>query len=647
MPPEPLSLPCSLDADFGRAHGFRMTLEDTLDRSADAGPHAVAELFAEAPGTVSDVLGLATRRDPVRIATVVTCPDAPFLLHHGLVTDLIVGLTTVVDREDPNRERPDDDLRAVVLRGVYADWSDGWRIHVTPPRDAFAGMEVLHTRAEVWASIARRWVAVEVTLTARGDDDRLVLAAPPLEAPVVEKNAPLHTGFRLVAATVDGRSADVVLGAGGYLVVGGLGRGVAQVRLRYEGPLPLVGDNQADARVLEVHRWLPVLPFAAPGRVEVAVHHPAGDTLVSSLPAAGAPRPSADGWVTERLVGLTDRDPSLLLLDDAPVSRTWSAGGAELELLASAPLSLDDCAPAFERIVARLAPLGPIGKVRVLAVPAVFGRHGRRAGDLVLLLRTKLLDLCTPERAGSAEVRRNRDDAVTLVAHELAHGWFGRRVRAADDEAAAWWESAAEYVSSWTLDDDAAAALRRGWLEGYAEQAHRDLFAMAQRIPTQGPLRDALSYNKGALLLTALEDRIGRDRVAAVLRHLVASRDGELGSWLDVVAATQEVAGSAAARWLHAWLFAVGAPELSITDLETSPSHLSFTIAQDSTFDATIDVALMRGDTLLAHSRVPLSGPRTPVILDRPPGTGRIVLDPWSRLPRFGIAEATVHGTVR
>jgi hypothetical protein len=386
-----------------------------------------------------------------------------------------------------------------------------------------------------------------------------------------------------------------------------------------------------------------MVPFAAPGRVEIAVHHPPGEILVSSLPSAGAATPGDDGWVTERLAGLTDRDPSLLLLDDAPDARTWSSGGTELELLAAAPLSLDDCAPAFERIVARLAPIGALGKVRILAVPAVFGRHGRRAGDLVILLRSKLLDLCTPADSASAEVRGSRDDAVALVAHELAHGWFGRRVRAADDEAAAWWESAAEYVSSWAVDDVAAAELRRGWLEDYAEQAHRDLFAMAQRIPTHGPLRDALSYDKGALLLTALEDRIGRDRVAAVLRHLVASRDGELGSWLDVVAATQEVAGSAAARWLHAWLFTVGAPELSITDLRTTASHLSFTITQDSTFDATIDVALLRGDTLLAHSRVPLTGPRTAVTLEHPAGTDRIVLDPWSRLPRFGIAEASLH----
>jgi len=267
-------------------------------------------------------------------------------------------------------------------------------------------------------------------------------------------------------------------------------------------------------------------------------------------------------------------------------------------------------------------------------VPAVFGRHGRRAGDLVVLLRKKLVELCSGDGGG---------DAIALVAHELAHGWFGHRVRAADDEAAGWWEAAAEYVSSWALDDVAAAELRRGWLDDYAEQAHRDVFAMAQRVPTEGALRDALSYDKGALLLTALEDTIGRDRVAAVLRHLIASRDGELGSWLDLVAATQEVAGSTAASWLHRWLFAAGAPELSIADLRPSAGKLAFSIVQDADFAATLDVALFHGDRLLTHARVPLSGLRTPVTLDLPPTADRLVLDPWSRLPRFGIAEAPLR----
>ena len=45
---------------------------------------------------------------------------------------------------------------ATVLRGAYADWSDGWQIHMTPPRDAFAGMHVLDTHADVWMSIERR-----------------------------------------------------------------------------------------------------------------------------------------------------------------------------------------------------------------------------------------------------------------------------------------------------------------------------------------------------------------------------------------------------------------------------------------------------------------------------------------------------------
>lgn len=642
MPPAPVRLPCALAADEGRAHGFRMTLEAALDRAAAAGPHAVAALFAEAPGALDDLFGLATRRDPVRIDTVVTCPDASFLLGDAVVTDLVVGLATAIDDGDG------DELRAVVLRGVFADWSDGWRIHLTPPRDAFDGMRVLATTAEVRAAIARRWAAVDVTLDALGADGRLVLAAPPIEAAVVERAAPLHSGFRLVAATVDGRRADVVLGAGGYLVVGGLGRGVHRIRLRYEGPLPLVGENQASARALELHGWLPRVPFAPPGRVDLTVHHPADEALVVSLAhARPARRPAADGWRAARFVGVTDRDPSILLLDRAPAARTWEDGaGARIELLADPPVPVDGCAPALARIVRALAPLGEIGRVRIVAVPAVYGRHGRRVDDLVELLDDRLIALCAPDPGGaSAEVRRGRAEAVALLAHELAHGWFGRDVRAADDEASAWWEAVAEYVSTWPLDELSALEVRRGWADDYAESAHRDLVAMAQRLPTAGAVRDVLSYDKGALLLIALEDRIGRDRVAAVLRRLIAERRGAVGSWLDVVAATQAVAGSSAARWLHGWLSAIGAPALSIDDVRPGAGRLSFAIAQDAAppFEATVDVAVLdAAGGLLVHARVALSGGRTPVTLAVPAGAARIVVDPWYRLPRFGVAEAPV-----
>jgi hypothetical protein len=615
-----------------------MALREALRFQSERGGDALAALFAEQPGEVGDVLGLATRRDPVRADTVVTCPDASFLLGSGLVTDVVVGLATAV--EDPDDDGSDE-LKSVVLRGAYADWSDGWRIHVTPPRDVFAGMRALATRAEAWLSIARRWATIDVTIVATVDDDRLVLAAPPLEAAVQDASAPLHTGFRLVEAEADGRPADVALGTGGYLVVGSLRPGVVHLRLRYEGAVPLVGDNHAEARLLDLTRWLPTVPFAAPGLVDVIVHHPRGDEVVASLPEIDAVD-GTDGWRTTRLRGVTDRDPALALVDDRPIARTWDDGaGSRITIAAAPPLPIDACAPALERITRALAPLGPVGNVRIVALPAVYGRHGRRADDLVVVLRSVLVDACQPgDHGGDAELARRHREAIALLAHELAHGWFGRRVRAADDEAAAWWEAAAEYVSTWALDDVAAADMRRGWLDDYAEVAHRDLFALAQRIPTSGKLRDALSYAKGALLLTALEDRVGRERMAALLRHFVATGSGRLASWLDLVTSTQSVAGSAAAHWLHGWLTTPGAPELSLRAVRVGGTRITFDITQDVPFEATVDVAIMAGERLASFARVPLSGTRTPVTLDLPRGATRLLLDPWSRLPRFGLAEA-------
>jgi hypothetical protein len=641
MPSEPVQLPCALAGEVGHGTEIRRRLDEALARAGALGPERLAGLFAETPGTVQDVLGLATRRDRPGITSIVTCPDAPFALGRGVVTDLLVGFGGGSAEDEEG-----DDLRNVVLRGTYADWSDGWTIHVTPPRDLFAGMAVQGVSAELWLSIARRWATVDVTLTVVSDSGRLVLLAPPIEAPVVDPDAPIHSGFRLVAASLDERPADLVLGAGGYLVIGGVGTEPVSLRLRYEGPLPLVGENQAEARVLGLHRWMPTVPYGPPVPVQLVVHHPAEEHLVASLPAQGATGVDEAGWRVTRLSGETDRDPSLALLDRAPAAQVWEdRAGNRVEIIAAALPPANRCAAALERIAAALAPVGRFGQVRIVAVPAIHGRHGRRAGDTIVLFEEKLADLCLPLDFPVAELARRQVEAAALVAHELAHGWFGVAVRGADDEAGAWFEAAAEYVSLWPVDEVAAVATRRRWSEDYADQTHRDMFGVAQRVPTSGRLRDALSYGKGALILTALEQRIGRDRVAAMLRHLVATRAGEVGSWLDLVAATHVVAGSRDADWLQRWVLAIGAPELRVVDVRSADGKVELVIAQDAEvpFDATVDVAIYAGDQLLVLGGVALSGQRTAATLPAPPGADRIVVDPWFRLPRFGVAEATIR----
>src|SRR5687768_5430251 len=97
LPPPPLTLRCGVDADRSSALGLRDTVEAALDDATQRGPAVIADRFAETRGGVGDVLGLATRRDPVRVATLVACPDAPFRLGQGLVTDVMVGLSTAVE----------------------------------------------------------------------------------------------------------------------------------------------------------------------------------------------------------------------------------------------------------------------------------------------------------------------------------------------------------------------------------------------------------------------------------------------------------------------------------------------------------------------------------------------------------------------
>jgi hypothetical protein len=130
-----------------------------------------------------------------------------------------------------------------------------------------------------------------------------------------------------------------------------------------------------------------------------------------------------------------------------------------------------------------------------------------------------------------------------------------------------------------------------------------------------------------------------------VLRHLIARRRGGVGSWLDVYTATQEVAGSHAAGWLQRWLFAVGAPELTLEDVRVDRDALRVTVVQDAepAFTATVGVGVFDGERLLSYARVPVSGSRTVVTLDAPPGADRVIVDPFVRLPRRGVGEVVLR----
>ncbi|HEX9933489.1 MAG TPA: hypothetical protein VGB08_11660 [Allosphingosinicella sp.] len=127
--------------------------------------------------------------------------------------------------------------------------------------------------------------------------------------------------------------------------------------------------------------------------------------------------------------------------------------------------------------------------------------------------------------------------AAKFTAHEFAHSWF-RNANATTEHR---WvdEATAEYVGL------------RYVRHALGEAALETLLApKRERARTAGPVvagrTDAELYDKGALLLFELEDRIGRERMDRIVARIAAARIGLTEDYVRVVA---EVAGPAEARW--------------------------------------------------------------------------------------------------
>ena len=162
---------------------------------------------------------------------------------------------------------------------------------------------------------------------------------------------------------------------------------------------------------------------------------------------------------------------------------------------------------------------------------------------------------------------------VRILAHELAHQWFGNAVTPA------WWDDLwlAEAFATW-LDDKLSAelgALDDAPLRTQLARAHA---LEADRAPDARPLRraiasaeeaedafDAISYEKGAAVLAMFERFVGEARFQGAVRAFVRARAGGTATAADFVAALGAASDPAVARAFAAYLDHPGAP---IVDLE-------------------------------------------------------------------------------
>jgi hypothetical protein len=617
-------------------------LEVDAARRSGLGRDQLLDLFAE------DYAPIRAFIDRIGASHIVVQPrlddsTTTYPLGKGLAVDIILAEGSPADgagaysrtAEFIRREgREPEELRLTAAYAVRD--AAGWKIHLLPPAEVYASMKIRRSSAALVMSVARRWIKAEITLEVEPDNGSIVLEMPPLE-----RYRPPLRGFRLTRLWVDGKPAsdqsgiEALRGPSGELVLLGIQARKVEVRIDYEGWFPL-DASEADDVTVHLVDWMPTVPRAATQPVDVTIRHPDEERLDTPWPAEELGH--GGGWRTVRYTGNANVADSLLVLQmakgvvrrDLVVERP----GIRVQLAA---VEAESCSAGLERVLDGLQPLGALGNSRIVGSYLHNGFHGRHAGDLISIDSHRLERFCRAEWR-EAERGWGEDGAVgaVMLAHELAHRLFGAAVLISHDEASSWWEAAAEYVSTWPLTEAEAEAWRAFRLRMYVDAEPELTFGMTQRIRLRGDHRNALSYSKGLLLFTALEDRIGKEKVVAALRRFVEVKRGKQGSWSAIVDAVREIAGVADAEWLAGWLARPGAPRLRWEETAVVDGRMRGVLVQDEQpWTGRVEIGFLKGEELLAREVIAFERPRTAFDVAIPVGAERAVLDPRSRLPRL------------
>lgn len=160
--------------------------------------------------------------------------------------------------------------------------------------------------------------------------------------------------------------------------------------------------------------------------------------------------------------------------------------------------------------------------------------------------------------------------AEPLVAHELAHQWFGDLLTCREWPHGWLNEGFASYGEVlWKQHGDGqdeADQHRRVELESYLEEVRgryaRPIVARTFHQPVD--LFDHHLYEKGALVLHELRRRLGDPLFFAALRHYVQKNRGRTVETVDLARAVEESTGHNFDRFFHQYVFSPGHPELQV-----------------------------------------------------------------------------------
>ncbi len=307
-------------------------------------------------------------------------------------------------------------------------------------------------------------------------------------------------------------------------------------------------------------------------RFRISVTTGEGNIVVSNG-AIESEEPLGNGRRTVRFAKTPKLSTYLLAIAVGPLeaSRVHRLGATEIRVWhvpgkgRLSEFGLEAAAQALSRLEAYFGIPYPYGKLDLVAVPDFEAGAMENAGAVFFRETLLLLDPATaslPERKRAAEV----------IAHELAHMWYGDLVTMAwwDDlwlnEAFATW-MAYKIVDEWKPE-------WRMW-QGYEHDRAGALAldALANTHPIYAPVRsvaeatenfDAITYEKGAAVVRMLEHYLGADTFRSGVRIYMQRHREQNAVAADLWRALEDASGREVSRVAQAWIEKPGFPLVSL-----------------------------------------------------------------------------------
>jgi aminopeptidase N len=208
----------------------------------------------------------------------------------------------------------------------------------------------------------------------------------------------------------------------------------------------------------------------------------------------------------------------------------------------------------------------PLAKLDQIALPGGFGGAMENWGGIIY---DEALLLYDPQKS----TERTKRAVYEVVAHEIAHQWFGNLVTMA------WWDDLwlNEGFASWigTKATDRFNPDWRVWLHAGADrESAMSLDARDTTHPIQQPVAnesdatdafDDITYLKGQSFLRMLEHWLGEEDFRSGIRAYMAAHRYSNTTTADLWAALEEASGRPVARMAAAWTLQPGFPVISVS----------------------------------------------------------------------------------